>query len=145
MSTTRWQPRGMWSELNRLREEMDQVFGGNGLRSFRESVYPPLNIWGNDDQLCVEAELPGFELGDLEIFVSGDNQLSIKGQRTPPEHERGTWHRKERGFGSFARMIELPEPVDAEQVSAEFSNGVLTITLPKREEAKPRRIEVKSN
>ena len=144
MLTTRWQPRGMWSELNRLRDEMDRVFGENGLRQVSESVYPPLNLWGNDDDLFVEAELPGFELADLEIYVSGDNQLSIKGERKPPAHEGGTWHRQERGFGAFSRVIELPEPVDAEKVSAEFTNGVLTITLPKRAEAKPRRIEVKS-
>jgi HSP20 family protein len=134
----------MWSEMNRLREEMDRVFGGDGLRRVSESVFPPLNIWGNDENLYVEAELPGFELSDLEIYVSGNNQLSIKGERKVPEHEGGTWHRQERGFGSFSRMIDLPEPVDAEHVSAEFSAGVLTITMPKREEAKPRKIEVKS-
>mgnify|MGYP003572900407 FL=1 len=144
MLSTRWQPRGMWSEMNRLREEMDRVMGGNGLRRVSQSVYPPLNLWGDDESLYVEAELPGFELSDLEIFVSGDNQLSIQGERKPPEHEGGTWHRQERGFGNFSRMIELPEPVDADKVSAEFSNGVLTITMPKREEAKPRRIKVKS-
>jgi HSP20 family protein len=133
----------MWSEVNRLRDEMERVFGENGLR--RDSVFPPLNLWGNDGELVVEAELPGFELDDLEILVSGTNQLSIKGERKPPTHEGGTWHRQERGFGAFNRMIELPEAVDAEKVSANFENGVLTITMPKREEAKPRRIEVKSS
>jgi HSP20 family protein len=134
----------MWSEMNRLREEMDRVFGGNELRRGSEPVYPPLNLWGDDDNLYVEAELPGFELSDLEIYVSGERQLSIKGERKPPEHEGGTWHRQERGFGSFSRMIELPEAVNAEGVSAKFSDGVLTLTMPKREEAKPRRIEVQS-
>lgn len=144
MLTTPWQQRGLWSEMNRLRDEMERVFGENGLHQGRTAAYPLLNVWGGDVNLFVEAELPGFELSDLEIFVSGDNQLSIKGQRTPPQHEGGTWHRQERGFGSFSRMIELPEPVDAEKVTAEFKNGVLVITMPKREEAKPRRIEVKS-
>ena len=144
MLSTRWQPRSMWSEMNRLRDEMERAFGGHGLRRVSGSVYPPLNLWGDDDSLYVEAELPGFELSDLEIFVSGENQLSIKGERKAPEHEGGTWHRQERGFGSFSRMIELPEPVDTEKVTAEFTNGVLTITMPKREEAKPRRIQVKS-
>lgn len=135
--------RGMWSEMNRLRDEMERAFGGDGLRRVSGSVYPPLNLWGNDEQLVVEAELPGFELNDLEIYVNGDNQLSIQGERKPPTHEGGTWHRQERGFGAFNRMIELPEPVDADKVSAEFKDGVLTITLAKREEAKPRRINVK--
>lgn len=143
MFATRYQPRGLWSELNRLRDEMDRAFAGNRLRQVSPSVYPALNLWSDDNNLYVEAELPGFELSDLEIMVTGDNQLSIKGERKPPQQEGGTWHRQERGFGTFSRMIELPDRVDADGVSAEFMHGVLTITMPKREEAKPRRIEVK--
>ncbi len=144
MLGTSWQPRSMWSEMNRLRNEMERAFG-NGARRVSTSVFPALNLWGDDNYLYVEAELPGFELSDLEIMVSGDNQLSIKGERKPPQHEGGTWHRQERGYGTFSRMIELPDHVDPEEVSAEFKHGVLTITMPKREEAKPRRIEVKCN
>lgn len=143
MFATRWEPRSMWSEMNRLRSEMDRMLTGNGLRRFNVSVYPPLNLWGDDNHLFVEAELPGFEFSELEITVTGDNQLSIKGERKEPELENGTWHRQERGHGSFNRMIELPEPVDSAKVAAEFKHGVLTITLPKKEEAKPRRIKVK--
>jgi HSP20 family protein len=130
--------------MNRLRDEMERVFGGGGIRRALEPVYPPLNLWGNQEMLCVEAELAGFELSDLEITVNGDNQLSIQGERKSPALEGGTWHRQERGFGRFSRTIELPEPVDADKVAAEFCDGVLTITLPKREEAKSRRIKVKS-
>ena len=144
MLATRWEPRNIWAEMNRLRDEMDRLFGRwNGPRRFSDSVYPPLNLWEDDDNLYVEAELPGFELSDLEITVTGDNQLSIKGERKPPEVEGATWHRQERGYGSFSRMIELPEHVDPDKVSAEFKHGVLTVTMPKREEARPRRIEVK--
>lgn len=143
MLATRWEPRSLWSEMDRLRNEMDRLFGGNGLRRFSTSVYPPLNLWEDDNNLFVEAELPGFELSELEITVTGDNQLSIKGERKQPEMEKGTWHRQERGYGSFSRMIELPEHVDADKVSAEFQHGVLTVTMPKKEESKPRRIEVK--
>ncbi len=143
MLATRWQPRSIWSEMNRLREEMERAFGGNGLRQFDTYVYPPLNLWEDDNNLYVEAELPGFELSDIEIYVNGDNQLVLKGERRPPEVEGGTWHRQERGYGAFNRMVELPEHVDPDQVSAEFKNGVLTVTMPKREDAKPRRIEVK--
>ena len=95
------------------------------------------------DAHLVEAELPGFNLDELEMYVTGENQLSIKGERKRPDPGKGTWHRQERGYGSFSRLIELPGPVDSSSVSAEFKDGVLTITLPKREEAKPRRIEVK--
>lgn len=145
MLGTRIEP---WAEMNRLRNEMDRVFGrysGGQPRRFGASAFPAVNAWEDDDNLYVEAELPGFELDDLEMYVTGENQLSIKGQRKQPQLEGGTWHRQERGFGSFSRMIELPAAVDSEKVDAEFKLGVLRITLPKREEVKPRRIEVKGN
>lgn len=145
MLTTRWEP---LAEMNRLRNEMDRLFGRYGFGQPRRqgpSVFPPLNMWEDDNNLYVEAELPGFELKDLEIYVTGGNQLSIKGERKQPELEGGAWHRQERGFGSFSRIIELPSSADNDNVSAEFKCGVLTITLPKSEEVKPRRIEVKSS
>lgn len=149
MLAARWEPGGIWTEMNRLREEMDRLFGrsgaGDGSRLFSQGVFPPLNLWEDNDYLFVEAELPGFELNELEITVSGDNQLSIKGERKQPEAKGGTWHRLERGYGTFSRLVELPEHVDPDKVVAEFKQGVLTIQLPKREEAKPRRIEVKSH
>jgi HSP20 family protein len=124
---------------------MERLFGGNGSRRFSVSAYPPINLWEDDNSLYVEAELPGFALNELEITVNGDNQLWLKGERKQPELEGGTWHRQERGYGGFNRMIELTEHVDPDKVMAEFKLGVLTITLPKKEEAKPRRIEVKSS
>lgn len=144
MLATRWQPRGVWTEMNRLQEEMDRLFGrSNGGRRFGVASYPPINLWQDDDNLYVEAELPGFELSGLEITATGDNQLSLKGAREQPELEGGTWHRQERGYGKFSRIIELPDAIDPDKVVATLKDGVLTITLPKREEAKPRRIEVK--
>jgi HSP20 family protein len=123
--------------MNRLQEEMEQRFA--------RSVYPPLNLWEDDNNLYVEAELPELELSDLEIFVNADNQLSIKGERKQPEQGKGVWRRQERGHGSFSRMGELPQYVDSDKVTAELKHGVLTITLPKRKEAKARRIEVKAS
>ncbi len=145
---TRWQPLGdVRNEMNRLHEEMNRLFGryGNGGREFARNAYPPLNLWEDENNLYFEAELPGFQLADLEIYVNGDNQLSIKGERKPPEMQQGTWHRQERGYGAFSRLMELPNAVNSEKVSANFKNGVLTITLPKRDEVKPRKIEVKAN
>jgi HSP20 family protein len=138
----------VWPEMNRLQEEMERRFGRlamNDPRRSADSVYPPLNAWEDDDNLYVEAELPDLELTDLEIVVNGDNQLSIKGERKQPERENGTWHRQERGHGSFSRVGELPQYVDSDTVTAELKHGVLTITLPKRKEAKARRIEVKAS
>lgn len=145
---TRWQNfDDVRSEMQRLHDEMNRMFGryGNGAREFVRSAYPPLNLWEDEDNLYVEAELPGFNLNDLEMYVTGQNQLSIKGERKQPELAKGTWHRQERGHGTFARLMELPSGVDSDRVAAEFKHGVLTITLPKKAEAKPRRIEVKAN
>jgi len=148
MLTTRWQPLGMvWSEMNRLQEETKQWLGRLGLndpRRLADSVYPPLNLWEDDNNLYVESELPELELTDLEIFVKGDNQLSIKGERKQPELGNGTWHRRELGHGGFSRIGELPQYVDSDKVTAELRHGVLTITLPKRKEARARRVEAKA-
>jgi HSP20 family protein len=149
MSTTRWQPLSVvWPEMHRLRETMEQWLGragGNDPRQFAGSVYPPLNAWEDDTNLYVEAELPELELTDLEILVNGDNQLSIKGDRKQLQAEKGIWHRQERAYGKFSRMGELPHYVESDKVTAEIKQGVLTITLPKRKEAKSRRVEVKSS
>ncbi len=148
---TRWQSLGgVRTEWDRLHEEMNRLFdrwagwpdGAN--RLLGRAMYPALNLWEDDGYLYVEAELPGLELSDLEIYVTGENQLSIKGERKQLELESGNWHRQERGHGSFSRMIELPNNVEADKVSAEFQLGVLTIALPKCAKSKPRRITVKS-
>jgi len=134
-------------DLNQLHGEMDRLFDRSGTTTARRAeggVYPPLNVWEDENNLYFEAELPGLELGDLEIYVTGDNQLSVKGERKQPSMQNGTCHRQERSYGSFARLVELPANVDSDTVSAELRNGVLTVTLPKRAETKPRRIEVKT-
>lgn len=144
MFSTRWQPwNEVVTEMNRLQSEMNRLFGraGNGARP---SVYPPLNVWEDDEKLYVEAELPGMDLNDLEIYVNAGNLLTIQGQRQESAPAGGTWHRRERGYGKFSRVFELPADVQADKVEAHFRHGVLMIVLPKREEVKPRRIEVKS-
>ena len=149
MSTTRWLTSDTtWPRMKRLQEEMEQWLRSAEMhdpRRLAHNVYPPLNLWEDDNNLYVEAELPELELSDLEIVVNGDNQLSIKGERKQPERENGTWHLRERGYGRFSRMGELPQYVDSDKVTAEFKHGVLTITLPKRKEAKARRVEVKAS
>jgi len=150
MWTTRWQPFGLgniWSEMNRLQSEMNRLFDRYGFADGGRRpapAYPALNLWQDADNLYLEAELPGMELSDLEILVSGGNQLSLKGKREAPSVEKGAWHRQERGYGCFTRSITLPQEVDADKVEAEFQHGVLCVTLPRREGAKPRRIEVKA-
>ncbi|TWU39684.1 Hsp20/alpha crystallin family protein [Novipirellula artificiosorum] len=145
MLSTHWYP---MQEMNRLRNEVDRLFGryGNGTsRPAAVAAFPLLNMWEDDDVLCVEAELPGFNLDDLEIYVTGGNQLSVSGERKQLERQGGVWHRQERGFGKFQRTFELPWNVDCDKVSATFEHGILSIAMPKSAESKPRRIEVKAN
>ncbi len=149
MFGTRWQPLNVAAtDWNRLQGEMERAFErltGAPVRQLARSTFPALNMWEEDEKFVVEAELPGLELDALEILVSGDNQLTLKGERKQPEVEGGAWHRQERGFGSFSRTLQLPEDVDPDQVTAELKDGVLTVTLPKSAEVKPRKIEVKAS
>ena len=146
MLATSWQAFDRtWPGMKRLQEQMELWLRNaevNDPRRFSHNAYPPLNLWEDDDNLYVEAELPELELTDLEIFVNGGNQLSIKGERKQPEHEKGIWHLQERGHGCFLRVGELPQYVNSDKVTAGFKHGVLTMTLPKRKEADARRIEV---
>lgn len=146
MLGTRWRPFGdVLSEMNRLHEEMNRMFDRYGYRNGGTAPsYPALDLWQDDDNLYIEAELPGMRLEDLEIYVSGENQLGIKGSRDVPEYEKVSWHRRERTYGEFTRAVNLPCPVDEDNVHASLKHGVLTITLPKIEATKPRRIEVKA-
>jgi HSP20 family protein len=131
--------------MRRFRDEMNRLFesfGGEG--PALATSYPPLNVWEDDANVYAEAELPGMDLSDLEIYVTGGNQLTIKGERKPPQVDKAIWHRQERGFGSFTRVLALPTLVDPDKVQARLVNGVLTVTLPKSEAAKPKKIAVKA-
>jgi HSP20 family protein len=150
MLMTRWEPyTNLWSELGRFRNEMGRLFESFGFRDdgwpTLAAAYPAVNVWQDADHVYAEAELPGMELKDLEIYVMGGNQLTLKGERKEPSVKKPVWHRQERGFGPFTRFITLPMEVNADKVEAKFCNGVLTITMPKNEAAKPRKITVKAN
>jgi HSP20 family protein len=110
------------------------------------SRFPALNVWGNSDQVIVTAELPGLEIEDLELNVV-NNQLTIKGERKndKPAGDDVVCHRCERDAGSFVRTIRLPFAVENEKVSAQYVNGVLTVTLPRHEATKPKRIKIKTS
>jgi HSP20 family protein len=138
----------VWNQLQGFQSEMNRLFdrwGGDGGHSFFGArAYPPMNVWEDGDVTHVEAELPGLDLKDLEIYVTGGNQLTLKGKRQPATAEKGVWHRQERAFGEFSRTLTLPFPVDADKVEARLENGVLCIKLTKHESARPRKIEVKA-
>jgi HSP20 family protein len=147
MRSSRWQSFSpVWNQFQQFQDEMNRLFDrwNNGNAFAGSAAFPPLNVWQEDDQVCVEAELPGLDLKDLEIYVRGGNQLTLKGERKPSAAEKGVWHRQERAFGSFNRSLTLPFAVDADKVDARLENGVLQIKLTKHESARPRKIPVKA-
>jgi HSP20 family protein len=137
----------VWNQLQDLQGEVNRLFdawGDRGRQFLGTASFPAFNVWESENEVYVEAELPGMDLNDLEIYVTGHNQLSIKSERKPPQVSKGVYHRQERGFGTFVRTITLPVPVDENRVDAHFEDSVLKLHMPKHEAAKPRKIEVKA-
>ena len=134
-------------EFDRLWHEMDRLFTNWPTRSAsrwnRGYSYPATNVWTNEDGVVVSAELPGVAPEDLDISVVGDT-LTVSGTRKPEEAEGATYYRRERGHGAFARTFQLPFQVQGDRVKASFDKGVLDITLPRAQEDKPKKIEVKA-
>jgi len=133
-----------WNTLQQLNNEVNRVFSRWTDGTAGAAAFPALNVWEEGETLVVEAELPGLDLNDLEIFVTGQNQLTIKGERKAAEAAKSAVHRQEREFGKFVRTVALPFPVDDAKVEARLENGVLTIRLPKHEAARPRKINIKT-
>ena len=147
MAMKAWVPAaGPFAQLQR---EMNRVFDSVFGRHFQSVgrirsgyVYPPTNVRETDDAYTVQCEVPGLEMADLEVYVTGD-QLTVSGSRasTVPEEEV-TLHRHERDAGRFSRAVTLPGPVDSSGTEATLADGILTVRIPKTEEAKPKRVEV---
>ena len=105
-------------------------------------VFPLLNVSATTDAYVVRAELPGIKANELDITVSGNN-LTISGERKIPQENQGAkYHRREREAGKFSRALTLPGPLDSNKVDAHLKNGILTIVIPKAEEAKPKKISI---
>lgn len=146
---SRWEPfGGMQQEMSRFRRDFDRMFGRFGIEPAAwetpVAAYPSLNLREDDDFIYVEAELPGLKLNDLEISVLSENRLTLKGQRQVPDVPNAEWHRREREFGAFERIIELPVSVDSAKVDARLEQGILSIKMAKSPHAKPRKIPVKA-
>jgi HSP20 family protein len=145
--TTIFQPTNRLYQYDLLQNEMNRLFDnffGSQRRTRGHNVFPALNAYQDSDNIYVTAELPGIDVNDIEINVEGDT-LHIKGHRKLPETAKNVrYHRQERGSGQFSRTIQLPFPVNTEKVSAEMKLGILTISLPKADEAKPRKINIKT-
>lgn len=134
---------GLYEDVDRL---LDSEFGGrlrNTLKQIDSSAVAPMNVWEDDEQYFVEVEVPGLTMDNLEVTVVGD-ELTIKGERSIERGPNVIEHRSERIAGAFARSLRLPVAVASERVDASLKNGLLTITLPKADEVRPKRIEVKA-
>lgn len=136
--------------IGQLRDEVDRLFTdffGVGAwdtgRPASGRGFPALNVWERGEELYVEAELPGLKVDDVDISVVG-GELVIKGNRMDLEEQDAVYHRRERGVGEFHRAVRLPMQVDVHKIQAKLTDGVLLITLPKSEAAKPRKIQVKT-
>jgi HSP20 family protein len=145
MAIVRWEPlRDLMTSqrgIDRLFKEAFTPFYDEGESSTRTWA-PPVDIYETENDIVLKAELPGMDPKDVEVKVE-DNTLYLKGERKFEKEVRNeNYHRVERSYGSFARSFSLPNSISAEKVKAEFKDGLLTLTLPKREEAKPRTIKI---
>lgn len=143
-SLMRWNPMREMATMDRMMDRMlSQFWGGSSGESLLGSA-PAMDINETENDIVVQAELPGFNPDQIDIRLEG-NVLTLKGQMTSEQEqkEEGQYHLRERHMSSFQRSISLPTSVDADKAEANFENGVLTLTLPKREEARARRISVK--
>jgi len=129
-----------YDPFQQLRSELES-FNLFTPRIVQARVFPALNIWEQGDDLFAEAELPGVKSNDLDISVVG-SELTIKGQRQDGAKDGAGFHRRERGVGAFTRVVRLPADIDSSRVQATLRDGILLITLPKAESAKPRKIQV---
>lgn len=128
--------RELWTEVGRISDEMNRTFGG------RTVAGPAVSVWADEDHVYAEADLPGIDPAQIDVTVTEGNKLTIAGERAAPSQESAVWVRQERPVGRFSREFELPVVVDADRVTAKYEHGVLKLTLPKSEAAKPRKIVV---
>lgn len=134
---------GLFDRFRRLEREMDQVFGQASSTRF-STTYPPVNVAVSEDRVDVDMFIPGVDPKRLSITLH-KNLLAVKGEREAGMEKDVEYSRKERFGGEFHRAVNLPEDADSEKVDAAYENGVLHITIQRRESAKPRQIEVKTS
>jgi len=150
MAIVKWKNNDLynpWDGLKTLQEEINELFeidrspSSPGL--FDRNISPAMDVIENDQNYVVRCEVPGIELKDMELSIVS-NVLTIKGEKKTNDNENQlTFYKKECWTGTFQRTVSLPKSADAEKISAELKEGILTVNLPKKEEAKPKQISVK--
>jgi HSP20 family protein len=136
---TVWDP---FADINRVHREIERNFFGPRARG--ADFAPAVDVHEDTESLVLRAELPGVKREDIDVAIDG-NVLTLKGERKLEKEESGRkYHRIERSYGSFVRQFQLPTNVDTSSIDAKLNEGVLTVRLPKKEELKARKVEVKA-
>ena len=135
----------LFDEFRRLEGEMDQLFGRGslpaGIRATRRGTFPPINVGATPERVDVYLFAAGLDPKSLDISIQ-QNLLAVSGDRKVPVDEADDYYRQERFDGEFRRVITLPDDVDPDRVDAKYRDGVLQITVQRREAARPRQITV---
>lgn len=150
MAIIRWTRRPLapnpFAELDRLQGELNRLFQavwGPEVARRPAGVFPPANISEDADNLYVRAELPGVAPQDVDVAVAAET-LTLSGRRSTDQPGQVAYHRREREAGEFQRVIDLPTRINPDNVRASAKNGILTVTLPKAEEVKPKKVRIDS-
>jgi HSP20 family protein len=145
MAITRWDPfRDLMSIQNEMNRLFGRTYGGDVGESTRGAWTPALDVFETQEKFVITMELPGVSPDDVDISVE-DSTLMVRGERKfYSEQQEESFLRIERRFGEFTRSLTLPSTADAESIQASFDQGVLRVEVPKREEAKPRKISIKA-
>jgi HSP20 family protein len=147
MAVSRWDP---FRDLMSIQSELNRLFGrtyagaGDDSGSTAGAWVPPMDVYETQDRFVVSLELPGIDPESVDVSVE-DSTLTVRGDRSfSSEVNEENFHRVERRYGQFSRSLTLPNTADAERIEASFDKGVLTIEVPKVEQAKPRKISIKA-
>ena len=143
MAITRYEP---WGLLNQLQRELERAHEGNGEGSIATAEWAPaVDIKEETDKFVLQADIPGVKPEDIDVSME-DGVLTIKGEKkTEAKVEKENYKRVERTYGSFYRRFSLPDTANPDAISAKSKNGVLEITIPKREAVQPKKINVTSD
>lgn len=150
---TRYEPRRLWGPLTTFRnvqEEMDRFFddfftGGHKETALETGWYPAVDVLEDNDKFTLKAEVPGMTEKDVKITVE-ENAISIHGEKKEEKEEKGLhYHKLERSYGAFSRNFQLPSNINRDQISAQYRDGILEITLPKTTQSKPKIVEIKAS
>ncbi len=141
MAILKWDP---FKELQALQDRIDKLFEESlrGRELAATSWTPAVDIYETDDAIVLEAELPGMNEKDIEVKVE-DNVLTIRGERKfEEERKEENYYRMERFYGAFQRSFTLPPNIETDKIKAEYKKGILKVTMPKKEQAKPKQIKI---